>query len=88
MFTKSSLVYLLLQSRLLHLCIDLNDWMHSSSHLERPGWTQKHCTDYASRIGGVYNAGYFRMSTWIPFVWALINTLVLILSSFAIQGGL
>ncbi|TID14545.1 integral membrane protein [Venturia nashicola] len=39
-------------------------------------------------IGGVYNAGYFRMSTWIPFVWALINTLVLILSSFAIQGGL
>ncbi|KAF2423094.1 integral membrane protein [Tothia fuscella] len=39
-------------------------------------------------IGGVYNAGYFRMSTWIPFVWALINTLILILSSFAIQGGL
>jgi heme/copper-type cytochrome/quinol oxidase subunit 3 len=39
-------------------------------------------------IGGVYNAGYFRMSTWIPFVWALINTLVLILSSFAIQGAL
>lgn len=39
-------------------------------------------------LGGVYNAGYFRMSTWIPFVWALINALVLILSSFAIQGGL
>ena len=40
------------------------------------------------RLGGVYNAGYFRMSTWIPFVWALINALVLILSSFAIHGGL
>ncbi|KAF2456519.1 hypothetical protein BDY21DRAFT_287634 [Lineolata rhizophorae] len=39
-------------------------------------------------LGGVYTAGYFRMSTWIPFVWAFISTLVLILSSFAIQGGL
>ena len=37
---------------------------------------------------GVYQAGYFEMSTWIPFVWAVINTLVLILSSFAIYGGL
>ncbi|OJD36071.1 uncharacterized protein BKCO1_1300069 [Diplodia corticola] len=39
-------------------------------------------------LGGVYNAGYYNMSTWIPFVWGLINTLVLILSSFAIQGAL
>jgi len=39
-------------------------------------------------IGGVYTAGYFRMSTWIPFSWGVINALVLILSSFAIQGGL
>ncbi|KAF2634798.1 hypothetical protein P280DRAFT_554324 [Massarina eburnea CBS 473.64] len=39
-------------------------------------------------LGGVYQAGYFRMSTWIPFVWALVNALVLILSSFAIHGGL
>ncbi|ORX94293.1 hypothetical protein BCR34DRAFT_225879 [Clohesyomyces aquaticus] len=39
-------------------------------------------------LGGVYNAGYFRMSTWVPFVWALVNALVLILSSFAIHGGL
>lgn len=45
-------------------------------------------SDYLLRVGAVYTAGYFRMSTWIPFVWALINTLVLILSSFAIQGGL
>jgi hypothetical protein len=41
-----------------------------------------------SSLGAVYNAGYFRMSTWIPFVWSLINVLVLILSSFSIQGGL
>jgi hypothetical protein len=40
------------------------------------------------RIGGVYTAGYFGMSTWIPFSWGIINALVLILSSFAIQGGL
>ncbi|KAF2794381.1 hypothetical protein K505DRAFT_304142 [Melanomma pulvis-pyrius CBS 109.77] len=39
-------------------------------------------------LGGVYQAGYFKMSTWIPFVWALVNALVLILSSFAIHGGL
>lgn len=39
-------------------------------------------------LGAVYNAGYFRMSTWIPLIWALINGLILILSSFSIQGGL
>jgi len=39
-------------------------------------------------LGAVYNAGYFRMSTWIPFTWALINVLVLILASFSMQGGL
>ena len=39
-------------------------------------------------LGAVYNAGYFRMSTWIPLIWSLINVLVLILSSFSIQGGL
>ncbi|KXL46541.1 MAG: hypothetical protein FE78DRAFT_70042 [Acidomyces sp. 'richmondensis'] len=39
-------------------------------------------------LSGVYSAGYFRMSTWIPFSWGLINAGVLIISSFAIQGGL
>lgn len=39
-------------------------------------------------LGGVYQAGYFKMSTWIPFVWALANVMVLILSSFAMHGGL
>lgn len=39
-------------------------------------------------LGAVYNAGYFRMSTWMPFLWGLLNVLVLILSSFSIQGGL
>ena len=42
----------------------------------------------ANRLGAVYNAGGFKMSTWIPFVWSLISVLVLILSSFSIQGGL
>ena len=39
-------------------------------------------------LGAVYSAGNFKMSTWIPFIWSLINVFVLILSSFSIQGGL
>ena len=39
-------------------------------------------------IGAVFKAGYFNISTWIPLVWGVTNTLILILSSFAIQGGL
>jgi hypothetical protein len=39
-------------------------------------------------VGAVYNAGYFKMSTWMPFLWGLINCLVVILGSFRIQGGL
>lgn len=38
--------------------------------------------------GAVYNAGYFRMSTWMPFLWGIISCLVVILGSFRIQGGL
>ncbi|TVY13695.1 Uncharacterized protein LARI1_G007949 [Lachnellula arida] len=43
---------------------------------------------FFNSLGAVYNAGYFKMSTWIPFIWALINVLVLTLSSFSFQGGL
>ncbi|KAF4932022.1 hypotheticall protein [Colletotrichum viniferum] len=39
-------------------------------------------------LGAVYNAGYFSMSTWVPLLWGIINVLVLIISSFSIQGGL
>lgn len=39
-------------------------------------------------LGTVYNAGFFKMSTWMPFIWGLLNVMVLILSSFSIQGGL
>lgn len=39
-------------------------------------------------IGSVYEAGNFRMSTWIPIIWGGVNLLVLILSSFPIPGGL
>ena len=41
-----------------------------------------------ARLGAIYTAGSFRMSTWIPFIWSWINLLVLILSSFSIKGGL
>jgi len=40
------------------------------------------------RLGAVYRAGYFQMSTWIPFVWGWINVFVLVISAFSIQGGL
>jgi len=39
-------------------------------------------------LGAIYNAGYFRMSTWTPLLWGVINMLVLVVSSFRIQGGL
>ena len=39
-------------------------------------------------LGAVYNAGYFRMSTWTPFIWGVVNMLVLIIGGFRIQGGL
>ena len=38
--------------------------------------------------GAVYNAGYFKMSTWTPFLWGIINCLIVILGSFRITGGL
>lgn len=41
-----------------------------------------------SRLGAIYEAGNYKMSTWVPLIWAALNTLVLILSSFSIQGGL
>ncbi|PHH87723.1 hypothetical protein CDD83_8497 [Cordyceps sp. RAO-2017] len=39
-------------------------------------------------VGAVYKAGYYEMNTWIPFTWGIINVLILIISSFSIQGGL
>ncbi|KAM5369281.1 hypothetical protein ACJZ2D_009102 [Fusarium nematophilum] len=39
-------------------------------------------------LGAVYSAGYYEMNTWIPCTWGFINVLVLIISSFSIQGGL
>ncbi|KAK0630669.1 hypothetical protein B0T17DRAFT_590112 [Bombardia bombarda] len=39
-------------------------------------------------VGATYIAGDFTMSTWIPFIWGWVNVLVLIVSSFRIQGGL
>ncbi|CAD6506489.1 BgTH12-07716 [Blumeria graminis f. sp. triticale] len=38
-------------------------------------------------LGAVYESGYFRMSTWIPFTWGLINVLFLVISSFSFSGG-
>jgi hypothetical protein len=39
-------------------------------------------------LGAVYSSAGYRMSTWIPFIWGVINGLVLVLASFSIQGGL
>jgi len=45
-------------------------------------------TNESTSLSGTYTTGYFKMSTWIPLTWGIINSLVLILASFAIQGGL
>ncbi|KAK1923370.1 hypothetical protein DB88DRAFT_490942 [Papiliotrema laurentii] len=34
-------------------------------------------------LAAVYSAGGFTMSTWVPFLWALIQVLVLIISSYS-----
>ncbi|TWU75789.1 hypothetical protein ED733_003754 [Metarhizium rileyi] len=39
-------------------------------------------------LGAVYKAGYYEMNTWIPCTWGFINVLILIISSFSVQGGL
>ncbi|KAL2271756.1 hypothetical protein VTJ83DRAFT_1127 [Remersonia thermophila] len=39
-------------------------------------------------VGATYLVGGFAMSTWIPFIWGWVNVLVLLVSSFRIQGGL
>ncbi|KXJ94755.1 hypothetical protein Micbo1qcDRAFT_173528 [Microdochium bolleyi] len=39
-------------------------------------------------VGAVYISGCYEISTWIPFIWGWINVLILIISSFTIQGGL
>jgi hypothetical protein len=31
----------------------------------------------------VYNAGFFVMSTWIPFLWALIHILIVVVGSYS-----
>lgn len=41
-----------------------------------------------TRLGTIYDAGHYHMSTWLPFIWGLVNVMILILASFAIQGGL
>ncbi|KAI9344371.1 hypothetical protein BDR26DRAFT_857695 [Obelidium mucronatum] len=37
-------------------------------------------------IGSVYEIGGFIMALWIPFAWALIQTLVVVISSYAEIG--
>jgi hypothetical protein len=44
--------------------------------------------DASYRLGAVYQEGYYEMNTWMPAVWGAINLLILIISSFTIQGGL
>ncbi|KAJ5088049.1 hypothetical protein N7456_011665 [Penicillium angulare] len=39
-------------------------------------------------LGQLYESGNFRMSTWVPMIWAGVNVMVLVLTSFPMQGGL
>jgi hypothetical protein len=46
-------------------------------------------TDYCgTRLGAVYEAGNFRMSTMLPMIWGGVNVMVLIVTSYPMQGGL
>lgn len=45
-------------------------------------------TKRCGRLGAVYQAGNFRMSTWLPMVWGGVNVMVLVVTSFPMQGGL
>ncbi|RKP24080.1 hypothetical protein SYNPS1DRAFT_6003, partial [Syncephalis pseudoplumigaleata] len=34
-------------------------------------------------LGAIYDAGYFRMSPWVPFMWGLAQALITIISSYS-----
>ncbi|KAF8328353.1 uncharacterized protein EI90DRAFT_3064954 [Cantharellus anzutake] len=34
-------------------------------------------------LAAVYSVGYFTMSTWVPFLWALVQTLITIMGSYS-----
>ncbi|CAE6440684.1 unnamed protein product [Rhizoctonia solani] len=34
-------------------------------------------------LAAIYSVGYFSMSTWVPFLWALILTLVAVMGSYS-----
>lgn len=38
-------------------------------------------------IGAIYKAGLFGVSTWIPFVWGLIQILFLVISSYSMMSA-
>lgn len=40
------------------------------------------------RVGAIYIAAGWYMTTWIPFIWGWVNVFVLVVSSFSISGGL
>lgn len=71
-------------------------WTGSSLSRERDGLAVRDRTlrDWVVEIltgcslGAIYEAGNFTMTTWMPLVWAVINILVVILSSFPMQGAL
>lgn len=42
----------------------------------------------SNRVGAIYIAAGWYMTTWIPFIWGWVNVFVLVVSSFSISGGL
>jgi hypothetical protein len=40
------------------------------------------------RVGAIYRAAGWYMTTWVPFIWGWVNVFVLVVSSFSYAGGL
>lgn len=61
--------------------VSLVDLSNYHGHLLTPN-------SHGIRVGAIYRAAGWYMTTWIPFIWGWANVFVLVVSSFSYSGGL